>query len=161
MSQSAQARSSSVPCSSVELACEHQQFNQTSKRTCIGDATDEAPETDVAPETAEAPETDEAPETAEAPETDARFAAACRLVVLIGAYVARRPLKGVSAGHVRHEFCWAVESITCMSPGTHCHAQPTLLSFTRPSHWKTSRSHGSGCPDLIQVLRDVKMDLIQ
>ena len=59
---------------------------------------------------------------------------------------------------VRHEFCWAVESITCMSPGTHCHAQPTLLSFTRPCHWKTSRSHGSGCPDLIQVLRYLKMD---
>jgi hypothetical protein len=44
-----------------------------------------------------------------------------------------------------------------MRPGTHCHAQPTLLSFTRPSHWKTSRSHGSGCPDLIQVSRDLKM----
>ena len=54
---------------------------------------------------------------------------------------------------VRHEFCLAVELITCMRPGTHCHAQPTLLlSFTRPCHWKTSRSHGSGYPDLIQVL---------
>ena len=36
MYKSAQAVSLSVHCLSVELACEHQQFNQTSKRTCIG-----------------------------------------------------------------------------------------------------------------------------
>ena len=45
--------------------------------------------------------------------------------------------------------------------------QKDSVECTKPSHWKTSGSHGSGCPDLIQVSRDLKMtyqtklDLIQ
>ena len=47
MLQSAQARSSSVVCSLVALACQQQQCNQTSKRTCIADAADGALEADA------------------------------------------------------------------------------------------------------------------
>ena len=44
MLQSAQAMSSSDNCYSIALACQHQQCNQTSKRTCIPDAADAPPE---------------------------------------------------------------------------------------------------------------------
>ena len=54
MLQSAQARSSSVVCSSVALACQHQYFNQTNKRTCITDAADGALGADAPLEPAEA-----------------------------------------------------------------------------------------------------------
>jgi DNA-directed RNA polymerase subunit L len=84
---------------------------------------------------------------------------------------------------VRHEFCWAVESITCMSPhALPCAADAVVVYETLPledeqvSRIGMSRPHPSleklemtyqTKLDLIQVLRDLKMtyqtksDLIQ
>ena len=74
---------------------------------------------------------------------------------------------------VRHEFCWAVESITCMSPhALPCAADAVVVYETLPledeqvSRIGMSRPHPSLGKlemtyqtklDLIQVLRDLKM----
>ena len=56
---------------------------------------------------------------------------------------------------VRHEFCWAVESITCMSPhALPCAADAVVVYETLPL--EDEQVSRSGCPDLIQVLGNLK-----
>ena len=143
MLQSAHARSSSVVCSLVALACQQQQCNQTSKRTCIADAADGALEADAPLEPAKTTLNGNVGSNAACfclagtgIETDAAVTAACRLVVLIRTGMA---LKGVSAGHSAFSPRSSIIDVSPFSNAVKVERRSlrkgTALCFANPCTW--------------------------